>query len=112
MRRATYVMSFLYAVLAIGLFRCALVSFQAHSIGYTAFFSAASMGAAMAIVHTSWFLDEYSEALTRIDQPSQRPRLTTRQDVTVQQELAAECCEQWWTTAGGPHQCTRKDQTL
>ncbi|NUP19244.1 MAG: hypothetical protein HOZ81_24760 [Streptomyces sp.] len=111
MRRATYTLTCLYALLALGLFRCALVSYQAHSPGYTAFFAAASIGAALAIVHTSWLMDEYRAALREVDAAT-RPRIKTRQDITVEQALAAACCEQWWTTAGAAHQCTRKDQTL
>ncbi|NUR64384.1 MAG: hypothetical protein HOQ47_01375 [Streptomyces sp.] len=112
MRRATYALACLYAILAVGLLRCAMVSYQAHSPGYTAFFAAAAIGAALAIVHTSWLMDEYRAALVAVDRGSLPGQLKTRQDITVERELAAACCEQWWTSAGAEHTCTRKDQTL
>lgn len=112
MRRTSHTMSVLYALLAIGLFRCALVSYQAHSVGYTAFFAAASIGAALAIVHVSWLHDEHRAVLHELDRV-QRP-IKTRQDQQVA-DLLAPCCEVWWATAGTEHDpatCTRKDQTL
>jgi len=123
MRRGTRALWVLYGLLAVFLLRCALVSYQHHSPGYTAAFSAASIGAALAIVHTSWLLDEYRHLLHRADADNRalaraeatgRPRLTTRQDVEVRKILAADCCELWWSTAGAEHDpatCTRKDQT-
>jgi len=113
MRRSSYTMCTLYALLAVGLFRCALVSHQAGSPGYTAFFAAASMGAALAIVHVSWLHDEYRAVLRKLDAPSPPP-IKTRQDEQVA-ELLAPCCEVWWASAGTEHDpttCTRKDQTL
>lgn len=114
MRRTSRTMSVLYAILAAGLFRCALVSYQAHSIGYTAFFTAASIGAALAIVHVSWLHDEHRDVLRQLDAAT-RPRIVTPQDETVRQALTVACCEVWWTSAGAEHDpatCTRKDQTL
>jgi hypothetical protein len=114
MRRGTHALWALYALLALFLLRCALVSHQHNSPGYTAMFAAASIGAALAIVHTSWLLDEHRAALNRLDTADRRPRLTTRQDVQVRQILGKECCETWWATAGAEHDpehCTRKDQT-
>ena len=112
MRRATQALWALYTILALFLFRCALVSYHAHHIGYTAMFAAASIGAALAIVHTSWLIEEYRAVLVAVDRASLPERLKTRQDITVDQALAAACCEEWWTTAGAEHTCTRKDQTL
>lgn len=114
MRRATHALWTLYAVLAVFLVRCALISAQAHHVGYTALFAAAAIGAALAIVHTSWLLDEYRQALVAVDRGSLPERLKTRQDITVEQAIAAACCEQWWTSAGTAHDpdhCNRKDQT-
>ncbi|MEU6229961.1 hypothetical protein [Streptomyces sp. NPDC047042] len=114
MRRTTHVIDVLYALLALGLLRCALATYQAGAWGYSLFYGAAAMGAALAIVHTSWLLDEYRNVLARLDQPATPTRITTRQDATVAQALAAACCEVWWSTAGtqhDPQHCTRKDQT-
>lgn len=111
MRRGTYALWALYALSALFLLRCAAISYQHHNPAYTAAFAAASIAAALAIVHTSWLLEEHGHAVDQLHQATNRPRLTTRQDVTVQQALAAECCEQWWTSAGAEHTCTRKDQT-
>lgn len=114
MRRITYTLGTLYAILAIGLFRCALISYQARSVGYTCFFAAASIGAALAIVHVSWLRDEYRALLVQLDRTRHPIRITTVQDEQVA-ELRADCCELWWATAGADHDpatCTRKDQTL
>lgn len=112
MRRTSHTMSVLYGTLSVGLLRCALVSYQAQAWGYTAFFAAASIGAALAIVHVSWLHDEHRAILVELDRV-QRP-ITTRQDQQVA-ALVAPCCEVWWATAGAEHDpehCTRKDQTL
>lgn len=102
MRRATHALWALYALLAIGLFRCALVSYQAHSVGYTAFFAAASIGAALAIVHTSWLLDEHRALLAR----QERAARPTKHDQAVADALAEACCEAWWASAGADHDPT------
>lgn len=115
MRRTSYTLSALYAILAIGLFRCALVSYQAEAWGYTAFFAAASIGAGIAIVHVSVLLDEYRAVLTERDRARHPVRIVTLQDAKVAELRGPECCEAWWATAGAEHDpehCTRKDQTL
>lgn len=107
MTRATRALWALYTVLALGLLRCALVSYQAHSPGYTAFFAATSTGAALAIVHTSWLLDEHRRTLARLNHPSQRAHTTaTKHDQTIADALAEACCEAWWATAGLDHDPT------
>lgn len=124
MRRATHAMWLLYTALAVGLLGAALTAAQNGQLPGTAFFAAAAVGCAMAIVHTSWLLDEYRHLLARYDRDNRalaryeaddpRPRLTTRQDVQVAQLLGEECCDTWWATAGAEHDpdhCTRKDQT-
>lgn len=115
MRRPTQALWLLYGALAVGLLGCALVSYQAEQMGYVMLFTAGAVTAALAIVHTSWLLDEYRSVLEELDRarPPQRPRrLVTRQDTAVQKILAADCCEVWWSTAGtehDPEHCTRKD---
>lgn len=104
MRRATHALWLLYAALAIGLLGCTLISHQAHHWPGVAFFAAAAIGAAMAIVHTSWLLDEYRHLLRRVD-AVERPS-AVRQEEAVQAALAAECCEVWWTSAGADHEPT------
>ncbi|MGW2379283.1 hypothetical protein [Streptomyces sp. NPDC001658] len=112
MRRATHFLAVLYAVLALGLLRCAVISYQAEAWGYTAFFAAASIGASLAIVHASWLLDEHRYVLAQLDAATRPRRITTAQDDQVAIALAAACCEIWWATAGAEHDpdhCTRKD---
>jgi hypothetical protein len=115
MRRTSHTMSVLYALLAVGLFRCALISYQAAAWGYTAFFAAASIGAALAIVHVSWLLDEYRHLLHRSDADNRAlARAHADEDAVRIAVAAASCCETWWATAGTDHDpatCTRKDQT-
>ncbi|NUP17374.1 MAG: hypothetical protein HOV73_25920 [Streptomyces sp.] len=112
MRRATHALWLMYGSLAVGLLGAALLCHQRDNVPGTAFFAACAVALAMAIPHTSWLLDEYRAALVAVDRGSLPGQLKTRQDITVEQALAAACCEQWWTTAGAAHQCTRKDQTL
>lgn len=114
MRRTSHTLSVLYGILAAGLFRCALVSSQAEAWAYTAFFAAASIGAALAIVHVSWLHDEYRYVLVQLDRARHPIRITTVQDAQVAELLAPACCETWWTSAGvqhDPEHCTRKDTT-
>ncbi|WP_328934174.1 MULTISPECIES: hypothetical protein [unclassified Streptomyces] len=113
MRRTSYTLSVLYALLAVGLFRCALVSHERGSVGYTAFFAAASIGAALAIVHVSWLHDEYRDVLAELDRRRPPIRIVSLEDQKAA-DRAADCCELWWTTAGAEHDpatCTRKDTT-
>lgn len=111
MRRATHALWALYTALALGLLACALASSQAGAWGYTVFFAAAAIGAAMPVVHTSWLLDEHHNVLIELDRVA-RP-ITTAQDRKVA-ALLTPCCEVWWATAGRDHDlehCTRKDTT-
>ncbi|MGY1500829.1 hypothetical protein ACW4TU_30330 [Streptomyces sp. QTS52] len=111
MRRATHALWVLYAALAVGLLGAALLSHQAGHWPGTVFFAAAAIGAAMAVVHTSWLLDEHHNVLVDLDRAT-RP-IKTAQDQQVA-ELLAPCCEVWWATAGHQHDpahCTRKDTT-
>lgn len=108
MRRTTHVFAGLYALLSVGLFRCALVSYQHDAWGYTAFFAAASIALATAIVHNSVLLDEIRHALARLDAAT---RATTRpanasEDDAVHLALAKACCESWWTSCGFHHDPT------
>lgn len=111
MRRATHALWVLYTALAVGLLGAALLSHQNHHWPGTVFFAAAAIGAAMAVVHTSWLLDEHRNVLVDLDR-AERP-IHTAQDRKVA-ELLTRCCEVWWATAGHDHDpdhCTRKDQT-
>jgi hypothetical protein len=113
MRRTSHTLSVLYALLAVGLFRCALVSSQGDAWGYTAFFAAASIGAAVAIVHVSWLHDEYRDVLAELDRRRPPIRIVSLEDEKAAR-LRADCCELWWSTAGEQHDpatCTRKDTT-
>lgn len=114
MRRGTHVLWILYGGLALGLLAAGATAARNHQPAGAAFFTAAAIGCALAIVHTSWLLEEVGHVLDRLHQATGRPALTTRQDVEVRKILAAECCETWWATAGAEHDpehCTRKDQT-
>jgi hypothetical protein len=115
MRRATHAMWLLYLALALCLLGCALLSYQDHNPIGVAFFAAAAVGSALAIVHTSWLLDEYRHLLNRYDADNRAQARRNAEDDAVQIGVAAaSCCEASWATAGeehDPEHCTRKDQT-
>jgi hypothetical protein len=115
MRRATHAMWLLYASLAIGLIGCALISHQARHWPGVLFFGGAAIGSALAIVHTSWLLDEYRHVLAQHDADTRARTQRAAEDDAVQLAVAAaSCCETSWATAGAEHHpdhCTRKDQT-
>ncbi|MFF7561934.1 hypothetical protein ACFZB4_18425 [Streptomyces pseudovenezuelae] len=114
MRRGTHALWALYALLALGLLAAAGTAARNHQLPGAAFFTAAAVGCALAIVHTSWLIEEVGHVRDRLHAATGRPRLTTRQDVEVRKILAADCCDTWWATAGAEHDpehCTRKDQT-
>ena len=115
MRRATHFMWALYAALAIGLLGCALLAHRAHSWPGVAGFSAAAVGFALAIVHTSWLLDEYRHLLARYDADNRAlARYYADEDAVRIAVAAACCCETSLATCGEQHDpatCTRKDQT-
>jgi hypothetical protein len=112
-RRTTHWSWLLYASLAVGLLGCALQSQQNGHWPGTLFFTGAAIGAGMAIVHTSWLLDEYRHALARLDHPAQR-RQAEREQAIADALNAVSCCEIAWTSLGTAHDpatCTRTDQT-
>jgi hypothetical protein len=111
-RRFGHFLAALYAVLAIGLFRCATVSYQHRSVGYVAFFAAASIGFAVAILHHSLQRDELRAAHARLNAATRPTQdFTTHQDDAVRLALASWCCDPAVITAGADHDpehCTRK----
>ena len=115
MRRATHCMWALYAALAVGLLGCALLAQRAHSWPGVAFFTAAAVGAALAICHTAWLLDEYRHLLARYDADNRAQARRNAEEDDVRIALAAaSCCEVAWTSLGEQHDpatCTQKDQT-
>lgn len=115
MTRLTHALACLYALVACGLVRCAMVSHQHGSVPYTLFFVGAAVLLSTAIVHHAYHRDELRFALARLEAASRppgppRPAI----DGVVAVALAAACCETWWASAGDEHDpehCTRKDST-
>jgi hypothetical protein len=114
-RRLTHALAALYALLAVCMLRCALVSYQHGSLPYTALFAAVSVALATAIAHHAYLRDELRAAQARPERATRPPRQrASLEDGVVAVALAAACCERWWTSAGAEHEpttCTRKDQT-
>ena len=110
-RRLSHFLATLYAILAIRLFRCAMASYQDRSIGHLAFFTAACIGFAVAILHHSLQRDELRAAHRELDAAT-RPRATPAIDDAVKLGMASWCCDPAVITAGADHDpehCTRKD---
>lgn len=114
-RRLTAFLTTLYAVLAAGLIHAAITSQQHDSWAYTAFFTAASIGFAVATLHHSLLRDEIRYAHAQIDAALRPAHDEAReQDDVVQLVLATWCCDAAVITAGtehDPEHCTRKDST-
>lgn len=109
-RRLLSALAALYAFTAIGLLNCALTSWQHGAPAFAAFFAGAAVLLATAIAHHAYHRDQLRDAHargSRAERPhGQRPAIEDR----VAIELAAACCERWWTSLGAEHDCTRKDQ--
>ncbi|MFC9847765.1 hypothetical protein ACFWFF_01445 [Streptomyces sp. NPDC060223] len=113
MRRLTHTLACLYALVACGLVRCAMVSAENGAPHYTAFFAAGAILLSTAIAHHAYHRDELRAALVRLERAS-RPPATPATDMVVAVAMAGWCCDAWAATAGRDHdptQCTRKDQT-
>jgi len=114
-RRLSHFLATLYALLAFGLFRCAIVSQQHDRWDYTAFFTACSLGFALAVLHHSLQRDELRAAHARLDAATRPAQdFATQQDDAVRLALASWCCDPAVITAGAEHDpehCTRKDST-
>lgn len=116
MRRLTHTLAWLYAIAALALLRCAMVSHNHGSTAYTGFFAATACVLAGAVVHVTVMADEYRFLLGELDRARRAAKPTApAEDGVVAVALAGACCERWWTSAGAEHDpttCTRKDQTL
>ncbi|MGJ5895130.1 hypothetical protein ACSCBZ_24720 [Streptomyces niveiscabiei] len=104
-RRLTHALAALYAVVALTVAHLAVRTWPA-SIPYALLLGGASVLLAVAIAHHAYSRDEVRAARADLER-ALRP-YTTTQDTTVA-DLVTPCCETWWTTAGAPHTCTRKD---
>ncbi|MFF9129144.1 hypothetical protein [Streptomyces sp. NPDC014806] len=113
-RRLLSALAALYAFTAIGLLNCALTSWQHGASAFAAFFAGAAVLLATAIAHHGYHRDQLRDAHARISR-AERPcaplpfALAVEDRIAI--ELAAACCERWWTSLGAEHDCTRKDQS-
>ncbi|MGW0495071.1 hypothetical protein ACWD0Z_06410 [Streptomyces sp. NPDC003007] len=115
-RHLTNVLAGLYALVAVVLLRCAMVSHTHGSWPYALFFAGAAVLLATAIGHHAYHRDELRAAHARLEAATRPPdRRASLEDGVVRVALAGACCERWWTSAGAEHDepkhCTRKDQT-
>jgi hypothetical protein len=114
-RHLTNALAGLYALVAVVLLRCAMVSHTNGSWPYTLFFAGAAVALATAIAHHAYLRDELRAAEARLERATRPPdQRASLEDGVVRVALAAACCERWWTSAGAEHEpatCTRKDQT-
>jgi hypothetical protein len=114
-RHFTNALAGLYALVAVVLLRCAMVSHTNGSWPYTLFFAGAAVLFATAIAHHAYLRDELRATQVQLERATRPPRQrTSLEDGVVAVALAAACCERWWTSAGAEHEpttCTRKDQT-
>lgn len=110
----TRILTTLYALTAIGCFHAAILSHGQGNTPWALFFSAASITLGTAIVHTSCLRDYALNALDELEHAARTADRRPALDDAVALEVAAACCEVWWTSAGAEHDpdhCTRKDQT-
>lgn len=113
-RRLTHALAAVYALVACGLLRCAVISHQHGSLVYTAFFTAAAACLATAIAHHAYHCDELRAARVALERATTLHGVASAEDGVIRVALAAACCETWWATAGADHDpatCARKDQT-
>ena len=114
--RLTHALAVLYALTALGLARCAVVSWQNGSQSFALFFAGASVLLMTATIHHSWQRDElrYAHALLKhASRPPELPPAFADQIALGWQALEETCCLRWWESKETEHsqQCTRKGQT-
>jgi hypothetical protein len=115
-RLLTHGLAVLYALVALGLAHCAVVSWEHHSLPYAAFFAGASILLLIAVTHHSYQRDEIRHRHAEIDALKRAARQPAdASDGVVAVAMAGACCERWWTSAGAEHDdpehCTRKGQS-
>jgi hypothetical protein len=119
-RHLTNALAGLYALTAVGMLRCAMVSHSHGSWPYTLFFAGAAVLFAVAIGHHAYHRDELRAALVRLGRATRPPGpypTTVADEIALGwQELAESCCLRSWEAGGrgdehDPATCTRKDQT-
>ena len=109
--RLTHALAVLYALTALGLARCAVVSWQNGSWPFALFFAGASVLLMTATIHHSWQRDELRYAHALLEHASRPPEPAVEGVIAV--ALAAACCERWWTSAGAEHEvgCRQEQET-
>lgn len=114
-RHLTNALAGLYALLAVAMLRCALVSYQHGSLPYTTLFSGVAVALATAIAHHAYHRDELRAALLRLERAARPPGPPEPAiDGVVAVAMAGWCCDPAVLTNGDEHdpaRCTRKDQT-
>lgn len=113
-RHLTHALACLYALAAVGMLRCALVSHGHGDVPHTLFFAGAAVLLAVAIGHHAYHRDELRAALVRLERASRPPDARTPAEDAAVAVAMAWCCDTWFLTAGTDHDratCTRKDQT-
>jgi hypothetical protein len=117
-RHLTNALAGLYALVAVVLLHCAMVSHTNGSWPHTLFFAGAAVLFATAIAHHAWQRDELRAALARLERATRPPgphadEIADEIAIGLQQ-LAEACCLPAALTGGDDHdrdRCTRKDQT-
>lgn len=113
-RHLTNALAGLYAVAALVLLRCAMVSHTNGSWPYALFFAGAAVLLGIAIAHHAYHRDELRAALLRLERASRPPDARAPAEDAAVAVAMAWCCDTWFLTAGTDHdtdRCTRKDQT-
>ncbi|NEE12013.1 hypothetical protein G3M58_36845 [Streptomyces sp. SID7499] len=117
-RHLTHALAGLYALAAVVLLRCAMVSHSHGSWPYTLFFAGAAVLFAVAIGHHAYHRDELRAALLRLERaarpPGPHPAAVQDEITLAWHALGEACCLRQWETAGREHdpdRCARKDQT-
>jgi hypothetical protein len=117
-RHFTNALAGLYALVAVVLLRCAMVSHTNGSWPHTLFFAGAAVLFATAIAHHAYHRDELRAAQARLETaarpPGPRPTAVADEIALGWQALNETCCLRSWESAGADHdraRCTRKDQT-
>ncbi|MFI2911143.1 hypothetical protein ACG2OD_23290 [Streptomyces sp. PDY-4] len=114
--RLAHALAVLYALTALGLFRCAVTSWQNGSWPFALFFTGASVLLITATVHHSWQRDELRYAHARLEHAARPPELhpAVADEIALGwQALDETCCLRWWESKEKEHEpgCERHRST-
>ncbi|MFJ2731427.1 hypothetical protein [Streptomyces sp. NPDC087317] len=118
MNHLTRALAGLYVLASAGLLRCAVISEQSGTTGYSLFFVGCTVLFGLAAAHHAWHRDQLHAAHALLERTARPPgphaAAVADEIALAWHGLNTACCLTSWETHGQQHDpthCTRKDTT-